>query len=62
MGYHDNTAAMKYVQSLRDAVKRRYAVTYLEWIRTGRIGSMPGRGNLSPVLARAVCINLDSLS
>lgn len=58
----DNTDAMKYVRSLRDAVKRRFAVTYLDWIRAGRIGSSPGRGVLSPVLARAVATNLDSLS
>jgi len=58
----DNTEAMKYVKSLRDAVKRRFAAAYLTWIRAGRIGSMPGRGQLSPVLARAVSTNLDALS
>ena len=58
----DNTEAMKYVKSLRDAVKRRFAVAYLAWIRGGRIGVMPGRGQLSPVLARVVCANIDGLS
>jgi hypothetical protein len=57
-----NSEAMKYIRSLRDAVKRRFAIAYLEWIRAGRIGSAPGRGALSPVLAKAVSTNLDSLS
>ena len=59
---NDNTDAMKYVRSLKDAVKRRFAVAYLDWIILGRSGAMPSRGQLSPVLARAVCINLDALS
>jgi hypothetical protein len=58
----DNTEAMKYVRSLRDALKRRFAVAYLDWIRAGRNGAMPTRGALSPVLARAVCVNLDALN
>jgi hypothetical protein len=58
----DNTEAMKYVKSLRDAVKRRFAITYLEWIRAGRIGIAPNRGLLSPALAKSVAVNLDSLS
>ena len=59
---NQNSDAMKYVRSLKDAVKRRFAVAYLEWIRAGRVGSAPGKGILSPVLARAVAVNLDSLS
>lgn len=58
----DNTPAVKYVKSLKDAVKRRYAAAYLEWIRAGRNGAIPGRGALSPILAKAVCVNLDALS
>jgi hypothetical protein len=58
----DNTEATRYVKSLKDAVKRRFAVAYLEWMRSGRAGNMPGRGVLSPVLAKSVCTNLDSLS
>jgi hypothetical protein len=58
----DNTPAMKYVKSLKDAVKRRYAVNYLEWIRGGKKGDVPTRGALSAVLAKAVCLNLDSLN
>lgn len=53
---------MKYVQSLKDAVKRRFGRIYLEWIRAGRLGSAPGRGRLAPALAKAVAINLDALS
>lgn len=58
----DNSEAMKYVRSLKDAPKRRFAVNYLSWLRTGRVGGVPSRGTLSPVLARAVAINLDSLN
>ncbi len=58
----NNTEAMNYIKSLKDSVKRRYAVTYLQWILDGRSGSMPARGTLSPTLARAVGINLDALS
>jgi hypothetical protein len=57
----DNTEAMNYVRSLRDAPKRRFAVEYLEWIRGGRSGSMPSRGVLAPALAKAVALNLDGL-
>jgi hypothetical protein len=62
MSKEQDTEAMKYIKSLRDAVKRRYAVAYLEWIVGGRRGGMPSRGALSPVLAKAVCLNLDALS
>ncbi len=62
MSTPDNTAASKYIKSLRDAVKLRYAVDYLQWIRSGRKGDEPGRGTLSAVLAKAVCANLDSLN
>lgn len=63
MNYQDdNTKASEYVRSLRDAVKRRFAVAYLEWIRAGRVGIAPPRGQLAPALARAVSSNLDSLS
>lgn len=57
----DNSDAMKYIKSLRDAVKRRFAVTYLAWIRAGRVGASPSRGQLAPALAKAVSSNLDSL-
>ena len=57
----NNSEANKYIKSLKDAVKRRFAETYLEWIRAGRIGAAPSRGALSPVLAKAVCTNLDAL-
>jgi hypothetical protein len=56
-----NSDAMKYVRSLKDAVKRRFAVAYLAWIRAGRIGTAPSRGVLSPILAKAVAVNLDAL-
>jgi hypothetical protein len=58
----DRTEAGKYVTSLKDAVKRRFAAAYLAWIRAGKTGTMPGRGALSPVLAKAVCMNLEALS
>lgn len=57
----DNSDAMKYIKSLRDAVKRRFAITYLAWIRAGRIGASPARGQLAPALAKSVSTNLDSL-
>ena len=38
---HEDTEAMKYVKSLRDAVKRRFAMSYLDWIRAGRLGRDP---------------------
>ena len=58
----ENTEAMKYIRSLKNAVKRRYAVTYNDWILAGRIGGIPSRGTLSPTIAKSVCTNLDSLS
>jgi hypothetical protein len=58
----DNSDAMAYIKSLRDAVKRQFAIAYLEWVRAGRKGVMPARGKLSPVLAGAVARNLDALS
>jgi len=58
----DNSDAMKYVKSLKDVVKRRYAANYLTWMRAGRKGESPSKGALSPVLAKAVSQNLDSLS
>jgi len=58
----DDTASDKYIKSLRDPVKRRFAVSYMGWIQAGRVGNMPSRGALAPALARAVCANLDELS
>lgn len=62
MSKQDNSEAMKYVRSLRDPLKRRFAATYLDWIRLGRIGSMPARGALSAVVAQTVSSNLDGLN
>jgi hypothetical protein len=58
----DNTDGMKYVKSLKDAVKRRFAGDYLAWIRGGRTGAAPIRGGLSQTNWRAICTNLDSLA
>jgi hypothetical protein len=52
---------MLYVKSLRDATKKRFATEYLAWLRSGRAGSMPSRGALSPAIWKAVCTNLDAL-
>lgn len=57
----DLGAGMVYVRSLRDAIKRRFAVAYLGWIRAGRVGLAPTRGALAPALAKAVSENLDGL-
>ncbi len=52
---------MIYIRSLKDPVKRRFAVSYLGWVRAGRTGSMPARGALSSALAKAVTSNIDAL-
>lgn len=57
----DNTEAMVYVRSLRDPIKRRYAVLYLTWLRAGKKGNTPNRGPLPPALAKSVGQNLDGL-
>ena len=57
----DNTDGMKYVKSLKNAVKRRFAGDYLRWIRAGRSGIPPVRGALSQTNWRTICTNLDSL-
>jgi hypothetical protein len=61
MSMPDHSEGSKYVKSLRDAVKRRYAKEYLMWIRSGRVGATPSRGTLSPIIAKVVCTNLDTL-
>ena len=58
----ETSEAAKYVRSIKDSVKRRFAASYLEWILAGKAGPTPGRGALSPILAKAVCTNLDALS
>jgi len=58
----DNSDAMKYVKSLKDAVKRRFAGEYLKWIRAGRSGTAPVRGALSQTNWRTICTNLDTLA
>jgi len=57
----DNSEGMKYVKSIKEATKRRYASEYLTWIRTGRAGVVPVRGGLSAPTAKAVALNLDAL-
>jgi hypothetical protein len=54
-------AATKYVKSIKDPVKRRYATDYLVWLKGGRVGSSPERGALASAIASAVSTNLDSL-
>jgi len=58
----DNTEGMKYVKSLKLAVKRRFAGEYLTWIRAGRVGIAPSRGALSHTMWRTICTNLDTLA
>ncbi|MFZ4507750.1 MAG: hypothetical protein ACOYON_08670 [Fimbriimonas sp.] len=58
----NESESAKYIRSLRDPVKRRFAVAYHQWILAGRVGAIPARGALAPALAKAVCLNLDSLS
>ena len=58
----DNSKAMDYVKSLKDAVKRRFAGDYLKWIRSGRVGTAPARGALSQTNWRTICTNIDSLA
>jgi hypothetical protein len=58
----EKSEAMSYVHSLRDAVKRRFAHQYLQWIRAGRMGAPPNRGGLGATLAKAVMANLDDLA
>jgi hypothetical protein len=58
----DYSEAVRYVKSLKDAVKRRYAMEYLGWIQAGRIGAAPGRGALPPAQWKAVSTNLDTLA
>ena len=58
----DNTDGMKYVKSLKMAVKRRFAGDYLTWIRAGRQGTAPARGALSQTTWRTICTNLDTLA
>ena len=57
----DNSEAGKYISSLGDAVKKRFAIEYLKWLRAGQAGPAPARGTLAPALARAVCANLEAL-
>jgi hypothetical protein len=54
--------ATKYVKSLRDAVKRRFATDYHQWLKQGKTGPAPARGALSPTDWRTVRTNLEALS
>ena len=58
----DNSKAMDYIRSLRDPVKKRFGTNYLNWIRAGRNGAPPNRGNLSPTFSKTIIVNLDSLA
>jgi hypothetical protein len=58
----EKSEAMTYVNSLRDAVKRRFAHQYLQWIRGGRTGASPSRGSLGSTPAKTVMANLDALA
>ena len=62
MSKEESTEAMKYVRSLKDPVKRRYANEYLSWVHAGRVGLAPNRGAVSNTDAKTVSSNLDSLS
>lgn len=57
----DNSDGMRYVKSLGNAVKKRFAGEYLAWLRSGRSGPMPSRGALSPTIWKTLCTNLDAL-
>ena len=58
----DPSEAMNYVRSLRDSVKRRFANEYLLWVRGGKVGTMPSRGQLSLTLSKTIVLNLEALA
>jgi len=58
----DNSPAIKYVKSLKIALKRRFAGDYLRWIRAGRVGPGPVRGALSHTTCKAICTNIEALA
>ena len=60
MSKPDNSDAAMYVRSLKGADKRKFGMNYLAWLQGGKAGSMPSRGYLSPIIAKAVTANLEA--
>lgn len=50
--------ADRYVRRIRNAEKKRYAVAFLAWVRSGERGPEPDKGTLSYMGAQSVRIAL----
>ena len=51
----------KYVKSLRDPARRKFAHEYVAWIQAGKLGMVPERGRLSIEAAKLLVINIEAI-
>jgi len=56
----ENAPVMEYIESLRDPMKKRFALEYMNWVVNGRDGELPSRGALAASVVKNVCANIDS--
>jgi hypothetical protein len=56
-----DSPAQKYIRSIKDPVKKRYAQAHLDWVAAGKVGAPVARGALSAHVAEVLRLNLESL-
>ena len=57
----EESAHSKYVKSIRDPARRKFAPEYVSWVQAGRLGMVPERGRLSIDAAKLLVINIEAI-
>ncbi len=52
---------MKFVRTIRDPARRKFAHDYAEWLGAGRVGIVPDRGRLSTDAARLMVLQIEAI-
>lgn len=51
----------KFVRSIRDPSRRKFAHEYIDWLAQGKCGALPDRGRLSAEAASLLVISIEAI-
>lgn len=56
-----STEVLRYINSLRNMLKKQYAIDYAKWHSGGKVGPLPKHGPLGLMAAQAVRLELNAI-